>query len=148
MPIKTSTAIFGFIASTPVLSHTETGDARLYAKIGQEHFSVHQDGTFSQDETSYHDLVMFHRSAEKAAAQFVKGDKFVAAVQVYVYTVTDDEGATREREEFVARHIGHDSAATRYSVERTPRVQQGPTNTTGAAGFPVPPQPPATTTLG
>jgi len=34
-----------------------------------------------------------------------------------------------QREEFVARRIGHDTLHTRYTVDRTPRVQQGPTNT-------------------
>ncbi len=145
MLIKTSTSMSGFVASTPQLSRTETGDARMYMKVGQEHFTRNPDGSFTPDETSFHDLVMYRRSAEKAAGLFAKGDKFVAEGYIHAYTVTDDQGVTAEREEFVARHIGHDSATTRYAVDRTPRVQQGPTmpsNTTGAAPFqPATPQP-------
>ncbi|MDR2931346.1 MAG: single-stranded DNA-binding protein [Propionibacteriaceae bacterium] len=138
MPIKTSTSMSGFVASTPMLSRAESGDARCYMKVGQEHFIRNPDGSFTQDETSFHDLVMFRRAGEKAAAQFVKGDKFVAEGYIHQYTVTDQDGVIEDREEFVARHIGHDSAATRYSVDRTPRVQQGPTmptNSTGVASF-------------
>ncbi|MDR3107930.1 MAG: single-stranded DNA-binding protein [Bifidobacteriaceae bacterium] len=143
MPIKTSTSMSGFVASTPTLSRTETGDARLYMKVGQEHFIRNPDGSFTQDETSFHDLVMFRRAAEKAAAQFAKGDRFVAEGYIHEYTVTDSDGMMEGREEFVARHIGHDTACTRYSVDRTPRVQQGPTNATGAAPFQAPAAEPA-----
>jgi len=132
MPIKTSNSMSGFIASTPQLSRTENGDQRLYVKAGQEHFIRNQDGSFTQEETSFHDLVMFRRAAEKAAVQFAKGDKFVAEGYIHAYAVTDDQGQMAEREEFVARKIGHDSAVTRYSVDRTPRVQQGPTNQVAA----------------
>jgi single-stranded DNA-binding protein len=107
-------------------------------KVGQEHFIRNPDGSFTQDETSFHDLVMFRRAAEKAAAQFAKGDRFVAEGYIHEYTVTDADGMMEGREEFVARHIGHDTAVTRYSVDRTPPVQQGPTNTAGAAPFQAP----------
>ncbi len=140
MPIKTSTAMSGFVASTPTLNRLDNGDIRLYMKVGQEHFIRNPDGSFTQEESSFHDLVMFRRAAEKAAAQFVKGDKFVAEGSIHAYTFTDTDGVMSEREEFVARHIGHDTATTRYTVDRTPRVQQGPTNQQAAAPF----QPPTT----
>jgi single-stranded DNA-binding protein len=126
----------GFIASTPQLSRTETGDARLSMKVGQEHFTRNPDGSFTQGETSFHDLVMFRRAAEKAAAQFTKGDKFVAEGYIHAYTMTDEDGQMFEREEFVARKIGHDNAVTNYTVNRpqrqlsqqsVPMIQQGPT---------------------
>jgi single-stranded DNA-binding protein len=125
----------GFIASTPQLSRTETGDARLYMKTGQEHFTRNPDGSFTQGETSFHDLVMFRRAAEKAAAQFTKGDKFVAEGYIHAYTISDGDGQMFEREEFVARKIGHDTAVTNYTVNRpqrqldqsaVPMIQQGP----------------------
>ncbi|MCL1900540.1 MAG: single-stranded DNA-binding protein [Promicromonosporaceae bacterium] len=127
MPIKTSTSMSGFVASTPQLTRTESGDARLYMKVGQEHFTRNEDGSFTQGETSFHDFVMFRRAAEKAA-QFTKGDKFVAEGYVHAYTVTDGDGQMFEREEFVGRKIGHDTAVTNYSVNRTLRqaaVEQG-----------------------
>ena len=73
MPIKTSTSMEGFIASAPQLSRTENGDARLYVKVGQEHFVRNEDGSFTQTETNFHDLVMFRRAAERAAARFTIG---------------------------------------------------------------------------
>jgi single-stranded DNA-binding protein len=128
----------GFVASTPQLSRTQSGDARLYMKAGQEHFTRNPDGSFTQNETTFHDLVMYRRAAERAAAQFAKGDKFVADGYVHAYTITDQDGQMAEREEFVARKIGHDAAVTNYTVNRpqrdtarqaVPAVQQGPTNT-------------------
>ena len=141
MPIKTSTSMSGFVASVPQMSRAETGDARLYMKVGQEHFTRNPDGSFTQGETSFHDLVMFRRAAEKAAAHFTKGDKFVAEGYLHAYTMTYD-GQMYEREEFVARKIGHDTAVTNYTVNRpqrplaqqaVPMIQQGPTNTVPAS---------------
>jgi single-stranded DNA-binding protein len=118
---------------------------------GQEHFTRNPDGSFTQGETSFHDLVMFRRAAEKAAAQFAKGDKFVAEGYIHAYTMSDGDGQMFEREEFVARRIGHDNAVTNYTVNRpqrqlaqqaVPMIQRGPTNaipasTASAAPTPV-----------
>jgi len=139
--IKTSTSMSRFIASTTLLSRTEGGDPRMYAKVGQEHFIRNDDGSFTQEEPTFHDLVVYRRAAEKAATQFAKGDKFVAEGYIHAYTVTDEDGQEFEREEFVARKIGHDLAVTRYAVDRSPRVQQGPSTPAGptnqvAAPFP------------
>jgi single-stranded DNA-binding protein len=110
----------GFIASTPQLSRTESGEARMFVKVGQEHFT-HNPGedSFTQEETTFHDLIMFRRSGEKAAAQFVKGDKFIAEGYIHTYQMPDADGVVDTREEFVARRIGHDTALTRYTVDRT-----------------------------
>jgi single-stranded DNA-binding protein len=121
MPIKTSTAVSGFAASAPILSRAENGDTRLFIKLGQEHYTRNPDGSFSQGETTFHDLVMFRRAAERAAAQIEKMDWVVAEGYLHTYTVTDADGQMAEREEFVARKIGHDNARTNYSVERRPR---------------------------
>lgn len=137
MPIKTSTSMSGFIASTPQLSRTEAGEARTYMKVGQEHVVKNPDGSFTPEETTFHDLVVFRRSAEQAVAQFRKGDKFVAEGRIHTYEVTDGQGQVATREEFVAARIGHDMAVTRYTVDRSPRVQQGPTNQAAAPFQPV-----------
>jgi len=149
MPIKTSTSMSGFIASTPQLSRTEAGDARMYMKVGQEHFVRNEDGSFSQTDTTFHDLVMFRRASERAAAQFTKGDKFVAEGYLHAYTVTDAEGQRTEREEFVARKIGHDTAVTNYTVNRpgrqaapqaVPMIEQAAACQAHAAAEPAPAQ--------
>jgi len=97
---------------------------------------------------------MFRRAAEKAAVAFTKGDKFVAEGYIHAYTMSDPDGQMFEREEFVARKIGHDNAVTNYTVNRparqaaqapgVPMIQQGPTN--GVA--PVPPAPPQPVAVG
>ncbi|MDR1426423.1 MAG: single-stranded DNA-binding protein [Bifidobacteriaceae bacterium] len=125
MPLKTQTSVSGFVASTPMLTRTDNGDARLFIKLGQEHYTRNPDGSFTQGETTFHDLVMFRRSAERAAAQIEKMDWVVAEGYVHPYTVTDADGQMSEREEFIARRIGHDSARSNYTVHRKPRPLAG-----------------------
>ena len=142
MPIKTSTSMSGFIATTPALSRTEDGTSRTYIRAGQEHYLRNEDGSFTQTESTFHDLVLFRATAEKAAEQFRKGDRFVAEGYVDTFDAPDKDGVVQQRETFVARKIGHDTLHTRYQVDRTPRVQQGPSNTcdiqpAAAAGDPV-----------
>ena len=64
------------------------------------------------------------RTAERALARFAKGDSFVAEGYVRTFEV-EREGAIVEREEFVAKKIGHDLARTNYDVDRSRRP--GPT---------------------
>ena len=120
MSIPTQMSLHGFIASAPQLNFNDRGVARLYARTGVEHYRKEQDGTFTQLEPTYHDLVIYSRSAERAYARFRVGDKFVASGYVNQYDV-ERNGQTVPREEFVARHIGHDTAFTRYAVERRTR---------------------------
>lgn len=120
MTIPTRQSLTGFIASNPQLSFTAQGDARLYAKVGCEHHRRLDDGTFEQLETTFHDLVIYRTSAERAHELLAKGDRVVAHGYVRDYEHTVD-GQTRQAEEFVARRIGHDLARTTYTVDRTPR---------------------------
>lgn len=118
MAIRTQESLSGFIASDPQLTHTSKGVPRLYTRVGQEHYRKEADGSFTQIESTFHNLVMFNRSAERAAEQFAKGDSFVA--EGYTRPVEyERDGQTVQDEEFVARKIGHDLARTRYEVNRT-----------------------------
>ncbi|MGB3373913.1 MAG: single-stranded DNA-binding protein [Microbacterium sp.] len=120
MSIHTQESVSGFIASEPQLMFSTNGTPRLYLRFAQEHFRREEDGTFTQLETSYHHLVMFGRSAERAAARFAKGDNFLA--EGYQRPVSyERDGQTVESEEFIAKRIGHDTARTRYEVDRSPR---------------------------
>ncbi|MAL06034.1 MAG: single-stranded DNA-binding protein [Microbacterium sp.] len=120
MAIRTQESFSGFIASDPQLSQTSKGDPRFYARVGKEHFRREDDGSFTQTETTYHHLVMFGRSAEHAHDRFTKGDNFIA--EGYTREVNyERDGQAVESEEFVAKKIGHDTARTRYEVDRTPR---------------------------
>ncbi|WP_053208275.1 single-stranded DNA-binding protein [Jiangella muralis] len=120
MPLHTQQSLSGFIASEPRLTVTDRGDTRFYAKIGQEHYHRNPDGSFTQLETTFHDLVLYRRTAERAHAAFSKGDKFVAEGYVHTYEYLNEFGQTKTGEEFVAKKIGHDTARTTYSVDRTP----------------------------
>jgi len=118
--MRTGQSVSGFIASDPQLTHGPEGVARFYARIGIEHYRHEDDGTFTQLEPSFHNLVMFRASAERAADMFAKGDRFVAAGYVREYAYERD-GQHASGDEFVATTIGHDTARSRYTVDRTPR---------------------------
>src|SRR5690625_1026532 len=74
----TETSVSGFIAFAPQLSETAKGAARFYARFGQEHYRRDADGSFTELETTFHNMVMFGRSAQHAHDRFAKGDKFLA----------------------------------------------------------------------
>jgi single-stranded DNA-binding protein len=120
MAIRTQQSISGFIASDPQLSHTERGDARLYLKIGIEHYRREEDKSYTQMETTFHDLIAYRGAAEQGAERLAKGDSIVATGRVREYSY-ERNGRQHEGEEFIATRIGHDLARTRYDVDRTPR---------------------------
>ena len=68
---------------------------------------------------------MYGESAKRAYARFRVGDQFVASGYVTEYESTWNE-QTVTREQFVARHIGHDTTWTRYAVDRAPSNQPEP----------------------
>jgi len=125
MTIPTQMSLHGFIASDPQLTFTAGGVARLYARIGVEHARKEPDGTFTPIEPSFHDLVLYRATAERAYARFRKGDSFIASGYIHEYEV-ERQGQSVPREEFVARHIGHDAIRTRYEIDRTPVRQPDP----------------------
>ena len=43
MAIHTQESLSGFIASTPLLTFTSKGEARFYARVGQEHYVRNDD---------------------------------------------------------------------------------------------------------
>lgn len=114
MTIRTKESLSGFVASDPELTFTSKGDARLYIRVGQPQARFEEDGTFTNLDPTFADLVMFRKSAERAHEQFRKGDNFIAEGETRTYT--GGEGA--DREQFVASRIGHDNNITRYTVDR------------------------------
>lgn len=121
MALHTQESVSGFIASDPQLTYTERGDARFYAKIGQEHYRKEPDGSFTQTETTFHDLVAFKKTAERAHDRLAQGDKFVAEGYTREYDRTAPDSEMVKAEEFVAKKLGHDLARTSYEVDRTRR---------------------------
>ncbi|QDZ14206.1 single-stranded DNA-binding protein [Humibacter ginsenosidimutans] len=147
MPIHTKESASGFIASDPQLTYSEGGVARFYARFGQRHHRREEDGTFTELEPSFHNMVLFRKSAERAYEQFVKNDSFVAEGYTRTYTYEKD-GRQLGGEEFIATTIGHDTARSHYTVNRAPRPDQtieqdGPT-VDRAPAFSAPDRPAAT----
>ncbi|GGM63458.1 single-stranded DNA-binding protein [Microbacterium saperdae] len=122
MTIRTKQSLSGFVTTDPELTFTSNGDARVYMRVGQPQARFEQDGTFTQLDPEFTDLVMFRRSAELAHEQFRKGDNFIAEGEARAYTGGDGT----EREQFVASRIGHDNNLTRYTVDRTPPEREAP----------------------
>jgi len=125
MTIPTQMSLHGFIATAPQLNFTGSGVARFYARVGVEHFRKETDGSFTKLDPTFHDMVMFKATAERAYARFRVGDQFVASGYVNEYEL-DRHGQVEAREEFVARRIGHDTAHTRYDVDRSATRQPDP----------------------
>jgi len=121
MAFHTQQSISGFIASEPQQTDTESGDTRFYVRIGQPHFRRNDDGSFSELEPTFHDMVAYRATAERALARFVKGDSFVAEGYVQKAQI-ERNGQAIEVEEFVAKKLGHDVARTNYEVDRGQRV--------------------------
>src|SRR5690606_18526372 len=109
MAIRTQQSPTGFIASDPQLTFTAQGDARFYAKIGQEHYRRNDDGSFTKLDTTSPDLGQYRRAADRAYAAFAEGDRFVAEGYVRTYE-PQPEGQPRQGEEFIAKKLGHDTA--------------------------------------
>ena len=47
MAIRTQQSISGFIATDPQLTMTDRGEARFYARFGQENFHREEDGSYT-----------------------------------------------------------------------------------------------------
>ncbi|SDG83169.1 single-stranded DNA-binding protein [Microbacterium pygmaeum] len=120
MTLHTQQSISGFIASEPQQSVTANGDTRLYVRIGQPHFRRNEDGTFTELEPSFHDMVAYRATAERALTRVAKGDSFIAEGYTRTFPIERD-GEVVEAEEFVAKKLGHDLARTNYDVDRTRR---------------------------
>ncbi|MET0843326.1 MAG: single-stranded DNA-binding protein [Mycetocola sp.] len=124
MTFHTQQSLSGFIASEPKRSVTESGTTCFYVRVGQHHFRREDGGTFTELEPTFHDLVAYRATAERALTRFSKGDSFIAEGYVRTFEVERD-GAVIEREEFVAKKIGHDLARTNYAVDRARRSAAG-----------------------
>jgi single-strand DNA-binding protein len=125
MTIPIQMSLHGFIATAPQLNFTGNGAARFYARVGVEHYRKETDGSFTKLDSTFHDMVAYAKTAERAYAKFKVGDNFVASGYISEYEV-DRSGQTQAREEFVARRIGHDLARTKYELDRTPSRQLDP----------------------
>jgi len=121
--LKTSQSINGFIASDPKITFNDDGQARFYARIGINHYRRDEDGSFTELEPSFHDLIQFGKGAELSVERFRKGDNFLAQGYVRDYTRVVD-GQERTDEQFVTKRLAHDPNITTYHVERRARSSE------------------------
>lgn len=125
MSIKVSQSINCFVASDPRLTFHD-GRARLYARIGINHAEPKEGGGWIDLEPTFHDLVMFGKSAERSYEMVRKGDNVIAQGSVQTRPTVDADGQEEEVEQFVAKRIGHDVNLTTYTVQRKRSAGQEP----------------------
>lgn len=123
MDIDTQQSVSGFVVGDPRLQKTKSGDSAMTMRVGQEHFTKDETEPqgFRQLDNTYFNVVQYGRAAERTFAQFKKGDRFVAEGEIKDFSFENRDGETIEGQEFVAKRIGHDTAWTRYEVDRSPR---------------------------
>ena len=117
MTIPTHLSLHGYIATTPALQFGGTGRARFLARAEIKQWRREADGTFTELDPVYCDLVVFGRRAERAYQQLRPGDEFVASGYIHEFERPHD-GHGVQCEEFVANQIGHDCYRTTYTVDR------------------------------
>ena len=137
MTIPTQRSLHGFIATDPDLHFSENSVARFYARVGVPQFRENPDGSTSELVPTFHDLVIFRKTAERAYEAFRKGDTFVASGCINEYPF-ERHGQRIVREEFVARHIGHNLVLTKYVVERKQATPPDPDLSLAPTREPVP----------
>ena len=79
MTIPAQMSLHGFIATTPQLTFTHSGIARLHFRAGVEHWRKEPDGAFTKLDSTFHDLVLFRTAAGRAYGQLRVGDQFLAS---------------------------------------------------------------------
>ncbi|WP_448233120.1 single-stranded DNA-binding protein [Microbacterium lacticum] len=107
-------ALCGFLDADPFFTRSNNGIARIYVRVGVEHFRRDSTGARMHAGTTYHHLVAFREVAERMNEIFRAGDHFIA--QGYVRPYRNASGAAAQ--EFVASSIGHDAMHADYVVFR------------------------------
>lgn len=111
-------SLSGFIASELKLTATRRGDAKFYAKVGQEHGYFADDGSYQKLPTTFHDLTAYKGAGIRAYERLVKGDHFVARGRLEQY---ESKVSDQTKHRFVAHGFDHDIAQTQYEDDGTPR---------------------------
>jgi len=136
MTIQTQMSLHGFISTDPDLHFSENGVARFYARVGALELRQNPDGSTIELEPTFHDLVTFRKTAERAYEAFRKGDTFASG---YINeNPFERHGRRIMHEEFVARHIGHNLVLTRYVVQRKQPTPRDPDLSLAPTTEPVP----------
>ncbi|MCB0892926.1 MAG: hypothetical protein KDB51_14110, partial [Propionibacteriaceae bacterium] len=106
-----------------------------YVKVrfGQERKHREEDGSFTDLGKTYDTFVAYDDNVQRIMDNYVPGDRFIAQGYVRKFPKAD---TGMEGEVFVVTGIGHDTAYTRYDVDRSARrtgpEQTAPEHTTPA----------------
>ena len=73
MSIPTQMSLHGFIATDPDQHFSEDGVARFYARVGVPQLRQSPDGSTTELEPTFHDLVIFRKTAERACEALPHG---------------------------------------------------------------------------
>ncbi|KAE8763428.1 single-stranded DNA-binding protein [Georgenia thermotolerans] len=131
MSIPIKQCLVGFVADPiPRPKPTARGGTRVQVRVRLPHWRRNPDGGYTPLKATYCTLVTFDEVAQELFARFRKGDKVIAAGAVRMDQPNVD-GIARQRELFVAYHVGHDAVRTRYVVER-PRMRADTLNLSSA----------------
>jgi single-strand DNA-binding protein len=115
MTIPTQMSLHGFIATDADLHFSENGVARFCARVGVPQVRQNADGSTNELEPTFHDLVIFRKTAERAYEAFRKGDTLVASGHINENPY-ERHGRTVAHEEFVAP--AHRSQPCAHQVRR------------------------------
>jgi single-strand DNA-binding protein len=104
MALPTITAQ-GNLVFEPEFQVTQSGISRCKMRIACNERRKNQDGTWSDGETSYFDIVLWRGLAEAAADQFKKGQPILVVGKVRVSKYEDKNGIERTVVEITADEI-------------------------------------------
>ena len=104
MALPTITAT-GNLVFEPDFQVTQSGVSRCKMRIACNERRKNQDGTWSDGETSYFDIVLWRGLAEAAADQFKKGQPILVVGKCKVVKYEDKNGVERTTVEITADEV-------------------------------------------
>jgi len=128
MSINARPSIRGFIAKEPRELETQDGAPYVKVRFGQERKHREEDGSFTELGKTYDTFVAYDDNVQRIMDNYVPGDRFIAQGYLRKFPKGD---TGMEGEVFVVTGIGHDTAYTRYDVDRSAR-RTGPEQTAPA----------------
>jgi single-strand DNA-binding protein len=115
MALPTITAT-GNLVFEPDFQVTQSGVSRCKMRIACNERRKNQDGTWSDGETSYFDIVLWRGLAEAAADQFKKGQPILVVGKCKVVKYEDKNGVERTTVEITADEIAAVVKASKAKV--------------------------------
>lgn len=112
MALPTITAI-GNLVFEPDFQVTSSGVSRCKMRMACNERKKAQDGTWSDGETSYFDIIAWRSLAEAAAESFTKGQAVVVIGKVRITKYEDKNGIERTIAEIIAEEIAAVAKSTK-----------------------------------